>query len=175
MVYTIIAIIPLFLLILLFVPAIFDYFYASIFSGYEGKDITGDRLHRNARALTAIMNDPFFCKLAYDYGVHQVHNFFLKTWYEKGLFFGWPILVMYVSQFFDIVKSSIKKCDINNRYSLGFLLGLYPFLNSLVETTLPYGPGTDSVINFIFWGMACRYLFDNKKLVTCLDNQVYQF
>ena len=70
---------------------------------------------------------------------------------------------MYLIHFYDIVKCSIKKCDINNRYSIGFLLGLYPFLNSLVETTLPYGPGTDSVINFIFWGMACRQLVDNKE------------
>ena len=174
MIYTIAVMAILFLMVLLFVPSVFDYFYASIFSGYEGGDVTSDRLARNAGAISAIMDEPFFCKLSHDYGVHQVHNFFLKTWYEKGLVFGWPILVMYVLQFIDIVKCSIKKCDINNRYSIGFLLGLYPFLNSLVETTLPYGPGTDSVINFIFWGMACRYLFDNEKFVTSLDNQDYQ-
>lgn len=155
----------LFLVVLVFAPSVFDYFHASIFSGYEGEDVTSDRFARNAGAISAIMDEPFFCKLAHDYGVHQVHNFFLKTWYEKGLFFGWPILVMYVSQFFDIVKCSIKKCDINNHFSIGFLIGLYPFLNSLVETTLPYGPGTDSVINFIFWGMACRYMVDNKEIV----------
>lgn len=159
----------LFLLVLVFVPGVFDYFYASIYSGYEGGDITSDRLTRNASAISAILQDPFFCKLNHDYGVHQVHNFFLKTWYENGLFFGWPILMMYIYQFVDILKCSIKKCDINNRYSIGFLLGLYPFLNSLAETTLPYGPGTDSVINFIFWGMACKYLVDTKKHV--LDTQ----
>lgn len=156
------------LIVLIFVPTVSDYFYASIFSGYEGEDVTSNRLARNAGALSAIMDEPFFCKLSHDYGVHQVHNFFLKTWYENGLVFGWPILVMYVLQFIDIVKCSIKKCDINNRYSIGFLLGLYPFLNSLVETTLPYGPGTDSVINFIFWGMACRYSVDNEKLLHTL-------
>ena len=172
MIYTIAAGALLFLMVLLFVPAVFDYFYASIVSGFEGGDVSSNRLARNAGAISAIMDDPFFCKLSYDYGVHQVHNFFLKTWYEKGLVFGWPILVMYVLQFFDIVKSSIRKCDINNRYSIGFLLGLYPFLNSLVETTLPYGPGTDSVINFIFWGMACRQLADNEKSVTYLNNQL---
>lgn len=172
MIYTIVTMVTLFLVVLVFVPSVFDYFYASIFSGYEGEDVTSDRFARNAGAISAIMDEPFFCKLAHDYGVHQVHNFFLKTWYEKGLFFGWPILVMYVSQFFDIVKCSIKKCDINNHFSIGFLIGLYPFLNSLVETTLPYGPGTDSVINFIFWGMACRYLVDKEQLVTRLDNQV---
>ena len=166
MIYTIAIMAILFLVILVFVPSMFDYFYASIYSGYEGGDVTSDRFNRNAGAIAAIMDDPFFCKLAHDYGVHQVHNFFLKTWYEKGLVFGWPILVMYVLQFVDIVKCSIKKCDINNRYSIGFLLGLYPFLNSLAETTLPYGPGTDSVINFIFWGMACRYLFENNS-VSC--------
>lgn len=162
-VYTIAGIGALFLIIIMFVPSVFEYFYASIFSGYEGEDVTADRLNRNAGAISAIMDDPFFCNLSHDHGVHQIHNFFLKTWYEKGLVFGWPILVMYVLQFFDIVKCSIKKCDINNRSSIGFLLGLYPFLNSLAETTLPYGPGTDSVINFIFWGMACRYLVDNEK------------
>ena len=165
-VYTIAGIGALFLIIMLFVPSVFEYFYASIFSGYEGEDVTADRLNRNAGAISAIMDDPFFCNLSHDHGVHQIHNFFLKTWYEKGLVFGWPILVMYVLQFVDIVKCSIKKCDINNRYSIGFLLGLYPFLNSLAETTLPYGPGTDSVINFIFWGMACRYLFENNS-VSC--------
>jgi hypothetical protein len=162
-IYTIAGIGALFLIVLLFVPSVLEYFYASVFSGYEGEDVTADRLNRNAGAISAIMDDPFFCKLAHDYGVHQVHNFFLKTWYEKGLFFGWPILVMYVLQFIDIVKCSIKKCDINNHYSIGFLLGLYPFLNSLAETTLPYGPGTDSVINFILWGMACRQLVDKEK------------
>lgn len=163
MIYTIAVMAILFLVILVFIPSMFDYFYASIYSGYEGSDVTSDRLNRNASAIAAIMDDPFFCKLAHDYGVHQVHNFFLKTWYEKGLIFGWPILVMYVLQFIDIMRCSIKKCDINNRYSIGFLLGLYPFLNSLVETILPYGPGTDSAINFIFWGMACRYLFGKEK------------
>lgn len=163
MMYTIAVIAIVFLVILVFIPSMFDYFYASIYSGYEGGDVTSDRFNRNAGAIAAIMDNPFFCKLAHDYGVHQVHNFFLKTWYEKGLFFGWPILVMYVLQFIDIMRCSIKKCDINNRYSIGFLLGLYPFLNSLAETTLPYGPGTDSVINFIFWGMACRYLFGKEK------------
>lgn len=172
LIYTIATIGILFLVVLVFIPSVFDYFYASIFSGYEGEDVTSDRMVRNAGAISAIMNDPLFCKLNHDYGVHQVHNFFLKTWYENGLVFGWPILVMYVLQFIDIVKCSIKKCDINNRYSIGFLLGLYPFLNSLVETTLPYGPGTDSVINFIFWGMACRQLVANKKFVTCLNKQV---
>ena len=168
----IVAMIPLLLMVLLFVPSVFDYFYASIFSGYEGGDVTGNRMVRNTAAISAIMDDPFLCKLNHDYGVHQVHNFFLKTWYEKGLLFGWPILLMYVLQFIDIVKCSIKKCDINNRFSIGFLLGIYPFLNSLAETTLPYGPGTDSVINFIFWGMACRQLVDSEKHVTCLDEQV---
>lgn len=171
-VYTVATIMSLFLIVLLFVPSFFDYFYASIFSGYEDGDVTSGRLSRNAGAVSAIMNDPFFCKLAHDYGVHQVHNFFLKTWYEKGLFFGWPILLMYVLQFVDIVKCSIKKCDINNRYSIGFLLGLYPFLNSLIETTLPYGPGTDSVINFIFWGMACRQLVDKEKIYYAPQKQV---
>lgn len=165
--YTIVGIGTLLLIILLFIPSVYDYFYASIFSGYEGEDVTSDRLARNAGAISAILDEPFFCNLSHDYGVHQIHNFFLKTWYEKGLIFGWPILFMYVFQFFDIVKCSIKKCDINNRYSIGFLLGLYSFLNSLAETTLPYGPGTDSVINFIFWGMACRNIVNNKKLVPC--------
>lgn len=164
MVYVAAAMVLFFLMVLLFIPAVFDYFYASIFSGYEGEDVTSDRLSRNAGAIAAIINNPFLCKLDNDYGVHQIHNFFLKTWYEMGLVFGWPILVMYVLQFFDIIKSSLKNCDINNRYSIGFLLGLYPFLNSLIETTLPYGPGTDSVINFIFWGMACRYLVEKNNL-----------
>ena len=162
-VLTIGAITLLFILVMIFLPSVFRYFYDSIYSGYEGGDVTSDRLNRNVGAISAIMADPFFGKLNHDYGVHQVHNFFLKTWYENGLFFGWPIILMYLIHFYDIVKCSIKKCDINNRYSIGFLLGLYPFLNSLVETTLPYGPGTDSVINFIFWGMACRQLVDNKE------------
>lgn len=164
MLYTAVSLAVISLLVFAFVPGVFDYFYASIYSGFEGGDVTSDRLTRNAGAISAILQDPFFCKLNHDYGVHQVHNFFLKTWYENGLFFGWPILVMYIYQFVDILKCSIKKCDINNRYSIGFLLGLYPFLNSLAETTLPYGPGTDSVINFIFWGMACKHLVNEKGL-----------
>lgn len=171
-VYTIGVITILFILAMVFVPSVFNYFYDSIYSGYEGGDVTSDRLNRNAGAISAIMTDPFFCKLNHDYGVHQVHNFFLKSWYEKGLFFGWPILLMYLIHFFNIVKCSIR-CDINNLYSIGFLIGLYPFLNSLVETTLPYGPGTDSVINFIFWGMACRHLVDQKRLYAN-DNYEYQ-
>ena len=172
-IYTTAAVVVLFLVVLLLAPSVFDYFYTSIYKGYESGDVTSDRITRNTGAISAIMDNPLFCKLDHDYGVHQVHNFFLKTWYEKGLVFGWPILLLYVLQFIDIVKCSIKKCDINNNhYSIGFLLGLYPFLNSLGETTLPYGPGTDSVINFIFWGMACRQLADNEKSVAYLNKQV---
>ena len=45
---------------------------------------------------------------------------------------------------------------------MGFIVALYPFFISLAETTLPYGPGTDSVMNFIILGMAYRNEWKEK-------------
>ncbi len=162
LIFLILGFLGIFIIALVFIPQVFDYVYGSFFSGYEGEDVTSDRLNRNLGAIAVFMDDPFFCNIEGKYHVHQVHNYFLKTLYEKGMLFGLPILLMYLYHFFNIIKCSRKRININDNLTMGFIVALYPFFISLAETTLPYGPGTDSVMNFIILGMAYRNEWKEK-------------
>ena len=48
---------------------------------------------------------------------------------------------------------------------LGYIALLVPFVCSMAEPSLPYGPGTSSIFSFILFGVALRY--DEENAIVC--------
>lgn len=132
-----------------------QYIYDSIFYGTDDGDITSGRADRNLDALNIIIANPLFGNIYHQYKIDLVHNYFLIILVNYGLFFGLPLIVLYLYLFFKNIRKTIiiKQLDISD---IGFFVILIPFIVSLFEYTFPYGPGTATVMNFIFYGMTLK-------------------
>lgn len=166
--------INLFLLILFTIPVIAllltndiisDYVYNSFYSGYEGGDVTSGRSARNEETFGFVMDNLLTGNLILKSDMEQVHNFILCKLFQTGILFSIPVLYHY---FFTILFSfkAIRKQDIKIVQNLGLILLMVPFIISLAEYTLPYGPGTATVFNFIFFGVALRNIPSLKHSIT---------
>lgn len=166
--------INLFVLILFTIPVIAllltndiisDYVYNSFYSGYEGGDVTSGRSARNEETFGFVMDNLLTGNLILKSDMEQVHNFILCKLFRTGILFSIPVLYHY---FFTILFSfkAIRKQDIKIVQNLGLILLMVPFIISLAEYTLPYGPGTATVFNFIFFGVALRNIPSLKHSIT---------
>lgn len=147
------------LLILLLPDSVGNYVYDSFFQNHE-VDITSGRTERNLAALQFIRYNLMFGNLDGFSKIPWIHNYPLLKLYDYGLFFSFPILVLYFSLLLYVIKYSLKEKVVMK--SFGVFALLIPFFISMAEPTFPFGPGTATVFNFIVFGVYLRYLNDKK-------------
>lgn len=142
-------------IILLVVPSVIKDFVYNSFTQNQGDDITSGRMWRNIAAINFIWEHPLFGNLNQDIHIAQIHNYILITIYKYGLLFALPVLILY----FKIVVFSIKRSFQSKQldlYSIGFVNMIVPYIISMAEPTMPFGPGTAMIFNFFLFGVALR-------------------
>ena len=132
-----------------------QYVYDSFFQNHED-DITSGRTERNLAAIQFLSHNLLVGNVEGFSRISWIHNFPLLILYDFGLFFSFPILLLYVYLLVYVIKNSLKeKVTI---WSFGVFALLIPFIISMAEPTFPFGPGTATVFNFIVFGVALRNL-----------------
>ncbi len=146
------------IMIALFIPTVRDYIYDSFTMGHED-DLLSGRTERNEVALDFFLDNLFLGNVQRHVELAWVHNYPLLKLSSYGILLSLPILLLYLYQLiFTLKKSLYLQRDLLG--SLGYIALLIPFICSMNEPTLPYGPGTGTVFNFILLGLALS--FDNK-------------
>ena len=144
------------LALLVLMPSSFTtYIHDSIFFGSASEDITSGRAERNAVALSFIKENLLLGYMGDTQKIPTPHNFILITWVKYGVIYSIPILLIYLT----IIVNVVKHCMITRGisiYRIGYFAMIIPLIVSLAEYTLPFGPGTVTVINFILMGFAMR-------------------
>ena len=154
-------------LIILILPSGAKDFIYSSFTQNQGDDITSGRMWRNIAAIDFILEHPLFGNLNQGYHIAQIHNFPLITMYKYGLLFALPIMIIYIMIVVYAVKKSIQYKHFGV-YSIGFITMLVPYIISMAEPTMPFGPGTAMIFNFLLFGIALRQTFNTHDTdVTC--------
>ena len=135
----------------------------SFFKGFEGKDVTSDRGRRNQEALLFLKDNLFIGNMNMLVDVDQIHNYPLRILFNGGIIFSFPILLLYC---YLLVKGIyyVFKVNVIELRNIGFVTILIPFGISMLEPTLPFGPGTTTVFNFILLGIALRNLYEQKNI-----------
>lgn len=151
--YFIIGLIVIALFYLFSPQSVKDYVYNSFFQNYEERDVTSGRTERNRAALTFLSKHIFIGNLNQNVSIGWVHNYLLNKLFEYGLVFSLPFVSLYLYLLIYVIKKTLrsKKNDIR---SIGYYLLLVPFIISMAEPTLPFGPGNATVFNFLVFGMA---------------------
>lgn len=142
--------------LILFMPTSFgDYIYDSIFYGSGSVDLTSGRSTRNAIAVSFIKENFLLGYLGTKDTIPIPHNFLLITWVKYGLFISIPIVLLYLFLAYSVANKSMRSraASIN---SIGYYIMIVPLIGSLAEYTLPFGPGTVTVVNFILLGVALK-------------------
>ena len=149
-----------FVVILLLPEEAKNYVYNSFFQNHED-DITSGRAERNKAALSFLKHNLLVGNIEGFSHIPWIHNFPLLKLYDYGLFFSFPILLLYTHLLMNTIKSSLhNKVTI---WSFGFFALIIPFIISMAEPTFPFGPGTSTVFNFIMFGVSSRYVFEYKN------------
>lgn len=158
-IYLIVGIVLIVILYNVIPDAVKDYVYNSFYQNYENDDVTSDRLNRNRAALRFLSQHFWLGNLNVYTNLDWIHNYPLEKMYKYGFIFSFPILVMYL---FLLVVAFVKsvKADNRNIYCIGCYLLLVPYIVSMAEPTLPFGPGTATIFNFIFFGIFLRKIYD---------------
>ena len=92
--------------------------------------------------------------------VPWIHNYPLLKLYDYGLFFSFPVLFLYFYLLVFAIKKSLKeKVTV---WNFGVFALIIPFIASMAEPTLPFGPVTATVFNFIMFGVFLKYLHGLK-------------
>lgn len=135
------------------------YIYDSFVLGQEN-DITADRMNRNEKAIEFLKNNLLFGNISgkqLNFG--WVHNYPLCQLVSFGIIFGFFDLLLYLYLLIVLIKNVFKK-NIVNINNAGYIALLIPFGISMAEPTLPFGPGTATVFNFILFGISLRYNYN---------------
>lgn len=158
-IYLIVGIVLIVILYNVIPDAVKDYVYNSFYQNYENDDVTSDRLNRNRAALRFLSQHFWLGNLNVYTNLDWIHNYPLEKMYKYGFIFSFPILVLYL---FLLAVSFFKsvKADNRNIYCIGCYLLLVPYIVSMAEPTLPFGPGTATIFNFIFFGIFLRKIYD---------------
>ncbi len=139
-----------------------QYLYDSFFLN-TGDDLTSDRTERNTKAIEFISNHLLIGNTdnsSEDFG--WIHNYFLLQLFNYGFVFGFFAIFLYIYLGAFLTKNTIK-ADIFELRNFGYVIMLIPFGISLAEPTLPYGPGTATIFNFILFGISLKYNFSNTE------------
>ena len=148
-----------------------DFVYNSFFQNYEGRDITAGRAGRNVAAIDFLSYHIFLGNLNHNEDVGWIHNYPLNRTFEFGILFVFPILVLYLYLLINTIIKTVKS-DNRNIYNAGYYILLIPFIISMVEPTLPFGPGTATVINFLLFGVALRNTSNEKSGMVNTDDEL---
>ena len=153
----------LIIILLLLIPATQDYIFNSFTMGHED-DLLSGRSERHEDALDFFLNNMFTGNLDRHAKLEWTHNFPLLKLSEYGALFSLPIMLMYTYQLFFTIRRSLHIKRELLGY-LGYIALLVPFVCSMAEPSLPYGPGTSSIFSFILFGVALRY--DEENAIVC--------
>lgn len=148
-------------LIFVFMPSGIREFIYDSFMQNSGGDITSGRMARNQAGISFLQEHFLTGSLGVDSDIKQVHNYPLNRLCAYGLLFSFPVLLIYIYLLFADIRGIIKS-NAHDNWNIGYYSLLIPFINSLSEPTLPFGPGTATVFNFILFGISLKYTYLNK-------------
>lgn len=149
------------IIVYLILPGSAKQYVVNSFVQNQGTDITSSRMSRNRAGLAFISDHPLFGDLNVRAEMDWIHNYPLLKLFQYGFIFAFPIMLLYLYLLFhSIFKTYI--CNNRNNYSIGYFALLVPFVVSMAEPTLPFGPGTATLFNFILFGMATRNTYNEK-------------
>lgn len=143
------------IVVVLLPPFVKDYVHQSLFAGFSG-DVTSGRMSRNENAMDIFCQNPLFAHLKNPVAIETVHNFPLYALCEYGLLFAFPLLLVYFYLLIAVVKR-IFLTSLPNSAAIGYYAMLVLFVVSMFEYAFPFGPGTSTVMNFVFLGLAFRF------------------
>ena len=146
--------IVLIIVVVLLRTSAIEYIYQS-YTYEQGDDLTSDRMFRNKGAIDFLSDHLLFGNLSKEGNVVQVHNYPLRVLYEYGLFFSLPIISYYAYSLILVLRKSLKS-NIRSINCIGYFLVMVPFIISFGEPTLPFGPGTATLLNFILFGYSLK-------------------
>lgn len=168
-VITVLAMCVLIGLIIVVLPSSAKEFIYNSFTQNQGDDITSGRMWRNIAAIEFIMEHPFFGNLNQGIHIAQIHNYPLITLYKYGLLFALPILILYLMIIVHAIKRSFRYKEIN-MFSIGYIAMFIPYIISMAEPTMPFGPGTAMTFNFFLFGVSLRNTYEiSDASTTSLD------
>lgn len=166
--YVLIGTVVAILVFILLPSSIKNYVYDS-FTLHQEDDITSGRMQRNIIGVNFFSQHPLIGNLREKAELAWIHNYPLELLCRYGLIFSLPVLLLYVYLLVVDLKRIIK-CDSHNIYSIGYYSLLVPYVISMVEPTLPFGPGTATVFNFILFGIALRNSSNKTDLLSSNRN-----
>lgn len=143
------------IVVVLLPPFVKDYVHQSFFAGFSG-DVTSGRMSRNENAMDIFCQNPLFAHLKNPVAIETVHNFPLYALCEYGLLFAFSLLLVYFYMLIAVVKR-IFSTSLPNSAAIGYYAMLVLFVVSMFEYAFPFGPGTSTVMNFVFLGLAFRF------------------
>ena len=145
----------------LVIPESAKQYVVNSFVQNQEADITSSRMSRNRAGLTFISDHPLFGNLNVDAEMDWIHNYPLLKLFQYGFVFAFPIMLLYLYLlFYSLVKTTT--CNNRNNFNIGYFALLVPFVVSMAEPTLPFGPGTATLFNFVLFGMATRNTYNEK-------------
>jgi O-antigen ligase len=141
-----------------------QYVNQSLFSGFSGGDITSGRMGRNYQAMGVWALNPLLGHLVNPTTVEVVHNYPLWSLYQYGLLGAFPFLAVYL-YIFCVSLKRIWKIGVDTVMNTGCYMLMALFVVSLFEYTLPFGPGTSTVMSFVFLGMALKVPLKGESFI----------
>lgn len=163
----------LFLAVVLYlvIPAsVGDYVMNSFFQNQED-DVTSGRTGRNVLGWSFFMRHFWFGNLTEGYYLDWIHNYLLDKLFKYGIVLAFPLLWIYFSLLIRITIRTIK-CDNRNNYNIGYFVVLIPFVVSMAEPTMPFGPGTGTILSFLLFGVSLRNSYNEKHGLVMSANMV---
>lgn len=154
-VITVLAMFVLMVLIIVVFPSSAKEFIYDSFTQNQGDDITSGRMWRNIAAIEFILEHPLFGNLNQGIHIAQIHNYPLITLYKYGLLFALPILILYFMIIIHAIKRSFRNKEFDI-FSIGYVAMFIPYIISMAEPTMPFGPGTAMIFNFFLFGVSLR-------------------
>lgn len=143
------AMIGLSLVLFLLPSSIYDFVNSSFTAGSQGDDFTSGRLATFRDAITLLSMHPFIGNINNSVDIGWVHNYPLLKLSNYGIIFSFPILILYFYIAWIVISRTCRGTGLCSSFSLFLLV---PFLISMAEPTYPFGPGTATVFNFLFFG-----------------------
>ena len=132
-----------------------EYVHQSLFSGFTVGDVSSGRMERNYQAMSVWAQNPLFGQLMNAREIGVVHNYPLWQLFRFGLLGALPMLLIYAFLFIKDIKELYSLRTVS-MMSVGFYALLIGFVVSFFEYTFPFGPGTSTVVGFIFFGAALK-------------------
>lgn len=154
----------LLVIVYLILPGSAKQYVINSFIQNQEADITAGRMARNRAGLQFVSEHLFLGNLNVGAKAEWIHNYPLDKLFRFGIVFAFPILLLYLYLLLKSVGNA-RRCNNRNNYNIGYFALLIPFTVSMAEPTLPFGPGTATVFNFILFGMATRNTYNERLLI----------